>query len=393
MTVTQTESVEDVLARTWMVSSDSHVIEPPDLWQARVPAALRERAPRVVSEDAGDFWYVEGRRSLSFLGIQAGDRFVKKATELRTVAKVSDVRAAAFDPAAYLAENESDSIWGCVLYPSQGMIIFRTAGPDVMTASACAYNDWLSDFCSHDTNRLKGIAMVNVDDVDEGVAELTRARELGLAGAMITIAPPEERPSTKPVYDACWAAAQDLDMPISLHTATDRLDPAGRDTVRSHHVAQTALVNKDAQFRQALIDLIFTGVFERFPRLRVGSVEHELAWIPFFLGQADFTYRQRPSYGTAIAFGDAMLPSDFWRRNCFASFQEDAVGVRERGVIGVGTLMWGSDYPHTESTFPRSQQILSDVLAGVAPADAVRITSANAAELYGFEVPARTGGT
>src|SRR4051794_19777364 len=207
MTVTQTESVEDVLARTWVVSSDSHVIEPPDLWQARVPDGLRERAPRVVTEDAGDFWYVEGRRSLSFLGIQAGDRFVKKAGELRTVATFAEVRPAAYDPAAYLEENERDGIWGCVLYPSQGMIIFRTAAPDVMSASSRAYNDWLAEFCSHDTSRLKGVAMVNVDDPEEGAAELARVRAAGLAGAMVTIAPPQERPFTAPAYDRFWAAA------------------------------------------------------------------------------------------------------------------------------------------------------------------------------------------
>jgi predicted TIM-barrel fold metal-dependent hydrolase len=389
VTVTQAATVEDALATTWTVSSDSHVIEPPDLWQARVPEHLRDRSPRVVSEDAGDFWYVEGRRSLSFLGIQTGDRFVKRADQLRSVAKVADVRPAAFDPAAYLAENEADGIWACVLYPSLGLIIVRTGVPDLMSASCRAYNDWLADFCSHDRSRLKGVAMVNVDDPNEGAAELARSRELGLAGAMITLAPPEARPFTDPAYDRFWAAAQDLSMPISLHTATDRVDPAGRDSVATRHVAQQALVNKDAPVRQTLLDLIFSGVFERFPRLRVGSVEHELAWIPFFLAQADFTYRHRPSYAAPVVFSDDLAPSDFWRRNCFASFQEDAVGIRERDVIGVSTLMWGSDYPHTESTYPRSQQILSEILAGVSTEDVVRITSANAAALYGFDVPER----
>jgi predicted TIM-barrel fold metal-dependent hydrolase len=377
------------LASTWTVSSDSHVIEPPDLWQDRVPAALQERAPRVLSEEAGDFWYVEGHRTLSFLGIQVGDRFVKTASELRAVARLGEVRSAVFDPAAYLAENEADGIWGCVLYPSQGMIVYRTARPDVMTASCRAYNDWLAEFCGHDTDRLKGIAMVNVDDPAEGAGELERARGIGLAGAMISVAPPEALPYSDPAYDRFWAAAQDLDMPLSLHTATDRLDPDGRERVTRRHVTQTALVNKDLECRQVLLDLVFSGVFERFPRLRVGSVEHELAWIPQLLQQSDFTYLHRPSYGNPIRFADGMIPSDVWKRNCFASFQEDAVGVRERELIGVGTLLWGNDYPHTESTFPKSQEILGDILAGVDVADAARIVRDNTAALYGFEVPAR----
>lgn len=382
-------SVEGLLSSTWTISSDSHVIEPPDLWQERVPADLRERAPRVVSEEAGDFWYVEGHRTISFLGIQAGDRFVKRAEELRAAARLGEVRAAVFDPAAYLAENEQDGIWGCVMYPSQGMIVYRTARPDVFSASCRAYNDWLAEFCAHDTSRLKGVAMINLDDPAEGAAELERCRDMGLSGAMISVAPPEAVPYVDPVYDRFWAAAQSLEMPLSLHTATDRLDPEGRDRVVRRHVLQTALVNKDVECRQVLLDLIFSGVFERFPGLRVGSVEHELAWIPQLLQQSDFTYLHRPSYGNPIRFSDGMIPSDFWKRNCFASFQEDASGVRERSLIGVGTLLWGNDYPHTESTFPKSQQILAEILAGVSVEEATRIVRTNAADLYGFDVPAR----
>jgi Amidohydrolase len=382
-------SLEQLLSSTWTISSDSHVIEPPDLWQDRVPAGLRDRAPRVVSEPAGDFWYVEGERTLSFLGIQVGDRFVKRADELRAVARLGEVRASVFDPSAYLADNEQDGIWGCVMYPSQGMIVYRTARHDVFSASCRAYNDWLAEFCSYDVSRLKGVAMINLDDPAEGVAELERGRNLGLCAAMISVAPPEAVPYTDPMYDRFWASAVDLDMPIALHTATDRLDPAGRGALPRRHVAQTPLVNKDIECRQVFLDLIFTGVFERFPGLRVGSVEHELAWIPQLLQQADFTYLHRPSYGNPVHFRDGMIPSDFWTRNCFASFQEDAAGIRERELIGVGTLLWGNDYPHTESTFPRSQQVLGEILAGVPVDDAARIVQGNAADLYHFDLPSR----
>ena len=121
-------------------------------------------------------------------------------------------------------------------------------------------------------------------------------------------------------------------------------------------VPPSVFINKDYQVRQALADLILTGVFERFPRLRVGSVEHELAWIPFFLDQMDYTYTDRPRRGEWYRFAEAgVLPSDYWHRNCFASFQEDGNGVRMRDVIGVETLMWGSDYPHTGVDVPALQ--------------------------------------
>jgi predicted TIM-barrel fold metal-dependent hydrolase len=390
MTITApTGSVAEELATTWMISSDSHIIEPPDLWDGRVPE-LGDRAPHVVSEADGDWWYVDGKKTMSFIGIQTGDRFVKSADELRTSAFFGDVRPAAYDPVAYLAENETDGVWGSVIYPSQGLVLFSVPVTDVVTSTMRAYNDWIAEFCRGHQARLKGIAMVNVDDPNEAANELTRCRDLGLCGALITVAPPKWLPFSHPDYDHFWATASDLDMPLSMHTATDRGDPRVGDAAFAldvKHVPPSVFINKDYQVRQALGDLIFTGVFERYPGLRVGAVEHELGWIPYFLDQMDYTYTDRPPRGEWHRFPSGVLPSDYWRSNCFASFQEDAVGIRVRDVIGVETLMWGSDYPHTESTFPRSQEILCEILADVSPADARKIVSGNAANLYHFDPP------
>jgi predicted TIM-barrel fold metal-dependent hydrolase len=375
----------------WMISSDSHIVEPPDLWTARVPRALAERAPRVVSQDDGDWWYVDGRKTMSFVGIQAGARFAKDPDKLVTSARFEDVRAAAYDPQRYLAENEEDGVWGSVLYPSEGLVIFSVPNTEVVSASMCAYNDWIADFCAQDPSRLKGIAMVNVDEIDAAIAELERVRRAGLAGVLITVKPPAWAPFHSDVYEPFWAAAQDLGLPISLHVATDRGDPRGGDAAFQldvKRVPPSVFINKDHQVRQALADLILEGVFERFPRLRVGSVEHELGWIPFFLEQMDYTYTDRPARGNWYRFKErGVLPSEFWRRNCFASFQEDATGVRLRDLIGVDAITWGSDYPHTESTFPRSQQIAADFLADVPAEEARAIVAGNAARLYGFELP------
>lgn len=381
------------IAGTWIVSSDSHIIEPPDLWEARMPADLRDRGPRVVSDD-GDWWYVDGYKTMSFLGIQVGDRFEGDPSKLRTSGTFDDVPGAAYDPGAYVAENESDGIWGSVIYPSQGLVLYAVPTTDVIDAAMAAYNDWLADFCAHDPARLKGIGMINLDDPETAVAELQRIRRLGLSGAMVTVAPPMWMPFRSPDLDRFWAAAADLDVPISLHVGTDRADArvgAAAFRLNVQEVPPSAFVNKDYQVRQALGDLILAGVFERHPNLRVGTVEHELAWIPFFLEQMDYTYTDRPARGEWHRFtdGDA-LPSDFFRRQCFASFQEDAVGIRLRDSIGTEVLMFGSDYPHTESTYPRSRQILADCLAGVPTGELTAIISSNAASLYGFTVPTTT---
>jgi predicted TIM-barrel fold metal-dependent hydrolase len=395
MSTLEASPAAGVLRTHWMISSDSHVIEPPGLWQERTDTDLRDRAPRVVSEQDGDWWYVDGYKTMSFLGIQTGVRFDGTPEKLRTSATFEEVRPASQDPAAYLRENERDGIWASVLYPSQGLVIFGVPVHDVVSASMRAYNDWLAEFCSHDTGRLKGIAMVNVDDPDEGAAELVRCRALGLCGALVTVAPPVRMPFRSAAYERFWSTAEDLDVPLSLHVGTDRADPEiGREAFRLDvkNVPPSAFVNKDYQVRQAFADLILSGVFERHPRLRVGTVEHELAWIPFFLDQLDYAYTDRPARGPEWRrFDDSSaLPSDFFRRQAFASFQEDGVGLRVRDHIGVHTLMWGSDYPHTESTFPRSQEIVAEIFAGISADDLHRVVSANAAELYHFDVPARS---
>ncbi len=380
-------AVSQAASQTWLISSDSHIVEPPDLWASRTSD---ERLPHVVREADGDWWYIDGRKTMSFLGIQTGMRFEKDPTKLRTSATFEEVSPAAYDPAAYLAANEEDGVWGAVIYPSEGLVIFSVPNTEVVTASMAIYNDWIAEFCSHDTTRLKGIGMVNVDDVAEATAELRRCHSLGLAGALITVAPPVWLPYRSREFDEFWATAEELSMPLSLHVGTDRADSrAGEFVLNVKNVPPSIFVNKDYPIRRTLADFMFSGVFERHPGLRIGTVEHELGWIPFFLQQLDYTYTDKPIRGpewARLADPDA-LPSQFFRTNCFASFQEDSLGMRLRDMIGVETLMWGSDYPHTESTFPRSREVLAEVLDGVPDDEVARIVAGNAAELYSFKLP------
>ncbi|HEU5308702.1 MAG TPA: amidohydrolase family protein [Acidimicrobiia bacterium] len=283
-------------------------------------------------------------------------------------------------------------MWGSVIYPSQGLVLFSVPVTDVVTTAMAVYNDWLADFCSEDTGRLKGVAMLNLDDVQAAVRELERCRERGLCGALITVLPPSWQPFRSDVYEPLWAAAEDLEVPLSLHVATDRADPrvgAGAFRLDVKHVPPSMFVNSDFQVRQTLAELIFSGVFERHPRLRVGSVEHELGWIPFFLDRMDYVYTDRPRRGPEWKrFRDAdVLPSDFFRQHVFASFQEDPHGLRLLDVLGRDTPTWGSDYPHTESTFPRSREIVDSVVADLTDEDAWAVSAGTCAALYGFDVP------
>jgi predicted TIM-barrel fold metal-dependent hydrolase len=242
-----------------------------------------------------------------------------------------------------------------------------------------------AEFCRTDPARLKGIAMINLDDVEDGIRELERAARLGLSGAMITEYPAEDRRYDQPEYEPFWAAAAALDLPLSLHTATRRqgkIRGAGPGTLRD----ASSRATKAFYPALSMCDMIFSGVFEPHPRLRLAIVEFELSWAPDVLTSMDYTYRERHGGKALYRFKGGMLPSDFFHRNVVLSFQEDAIGIRLRDVIGVENMMWGSDYPHSESTFPRSRQILAEILEGVPDDEQAKIAGGNTTYVYNFDV-------
>jgi predicted TIM-barrel fold metal-dependent hydrolase len=367
-----------------IISSDSHVFEPADLWTTRIDRPFRERAPRVVSDGQYDQWLVEDGKKVGSIGLvsQAGVRF-ESPEKITFGGSYQQVRPGGWDPHAHVHDMEIDGVSAGVLYPSNGLFFFRIPDSALLSAIFRTYNDWLAEFCQAYPKQLKGIAMVNVDDPQQGVRELERTAKLGLVGAMIAVSPLPDRPYSRPDYEPFWAAAQDLQMPISLHTATQRPGP-GVPTLDNATQTATQRANIDHWVRTSVSDIIYAGVLERYPRLKVAAVEFELAWVPYFLRMLDYVYIERQQQAT-YRFKDQMLPSDFFHRQIAVSFQEDELGIQWRHLIGVDQLMWGSDYPHAESTWPQSQDILERILTGVPEGEKAQIAGANAARLYGFD--------
>ena len=363
-----------------IISSDSHVYEPPDLWTARMDSKFRDRAPHIVRTEDGDFWFCEGRRGQgTSQGTQGGMRF-DRSEDLTYNDRFENVRPGGYDPDEHVKDMDIDGVHAELIYPTVGLIFFAgVRDSDLLSAIFRTYNDWLAEFCSTYPQRLKGVAMVNVDDVQDGVGELERIRNMGLGAAMITVYPPEDMPYDRPEYEPLWAAAQDLDIPLSLHMVTGR---TGQQETRVDTMSAAYLINMDHWVRMSITHMIFSGVFERYPKLQVGAVEHELSWIPYYLSQSDYTYTQRPPGEGWHRFKGDMLPSDFFHQNVFVSFQEDSMGIRDRHVIGVDNLLWGSDYPHVESTFPRSREILAEILSDCTEEEKAKIVGGNAARIY-----------
>lgn len=368
-----------------VISSDSHVFEPPDLWTERIDARFKDRAPRMRRVGDVDHLIVEGDQMIAGIGLisNAGARFEAPET-ISAHGAFDDVHVGGYDPDQHIKDMKIDGVSGEVLYPSQGLFYYKIADSELMSAVFRAYNGWLAEFCQTNPDQLKGIAMINLDDVQDGVDELTRSAKLGLVGAMITEYPVEERRYDGPEYEPFWAAAQDLNMPISLHTATTREGRSRGVGATSVRVA-SGRANKVFYPATSMCDMIFSGVFERYPKLKLAIVEFELSWVPHLLTSMDYTYVERQEEASYRFKGDTR-PSDFFHSNVYISFQEDDIGIRLRDVIGVDALMWGSDYPHSESTFPRSREILDRILDGVSQEEKAKIVGINAAKLYDFDL-------
>ena len=383
------------MAKHKLISTDSHIIESPEFWTSRIEPKFQDRCPRLVPGTVGGMrWYADGLLLASVSGgAQAGVRF-ERPEQLQVEAYWEEVRPGAYEPEARLKDLDLDGVYGEIIHTTCGFHLFYLEDSELLSAIFRVYNDQVAEFTSGHRDRLKGIALVNVDDVEEGVQELQRVAKLGLAGALITLYPPEDRPFDSPIYDPFWAAAQDLGIPLGFHGGTKR-EPVHSDAKTPEAALDLALAHNpflgvsNAHWVQlTAARMIFGGVFERFPKLKVGIVEHEMGWAPYMLWRMDYNYTQRargPGY-REFKFKDGALPSDFFHSNMFISFQEDPIGIRLRDVLGVDNMCWGSDYPHQESTFPKTHEILDGIMTGVPEDERERMTSLNAAKLYGFDV-------
>ncbi len=199
---------------------------------------------------------------------------------------------------------------------------------------------------------------------------------------MLPVFPSAEMDYFDPRLEPMWAKAEELGLPLSLHVGTNRPGPneLGVDLRSITPATRTTL---DYWVRHSLTAIIFGGVFERHPGLKLLSVEHELGWVPHFLKQMDFTYDER-RYMSPIRFANDKKPSDVWRTNVYTTFMEDDIGIEMRDRVGADHMMWGSDYPHAESTWPKSRPILDAVLEGVPAPERRMMTHDTAAALFGF---------
>lgn len=365
-----------------IIDADAHMLEPPGLWTEGLSKRFRDRAPRIIKDPDGRkglFFTCEQLPPLRVSGaFAAGKTFDKKFLE----AGLDSAPAGGWNPAERLKDMELDGVEAAVLYTTMGFVLFWIEDAEFQEDCFRVYNDWLAEFCSYAPSRFAGLAMISLFDVDRARRELKRCAKMGLKGALIWAAPPEDRSYTHHTYDPFWAAAQELKMPLSLHTLTGRTKTAQQDESDIGELyARMVIRTQEAQ--HSICSMIFGGVFERFPELKIVSAENDIAWVPHLLERADKYYRRfKQGYGTLLS----LKPSEYFRRQVFATFIDDPLGLKIYSYLGADNFMWSTDYPHQAATWPHTMEVLARDFASLPEADRRKIVRENCARVYGFSL-------
>jgi predicted TIM-barrel fold metal-dependent hydrolase len=381
------------MAAKYVISADSHMMEPANLWVERLDAKYKDDAPRVVkSDNKGDFLFVApGIPSFPVAGGFAAGRSGQELKDFLSEAGQDKgyeaARPSGWDPAERLKDQDIDGVHAEVLYTTLGMPLFGLHDTDLQRACFKAYNDWVAEFASYDRKRLHPIGLISLEDIEEGAKELRRAAKIGLKGAMIWGSPPREKPYYLKDYDPFWAAAEELEMPLSLHVITGKRPPKSkeeREKIRSRNPDFTrGYMNLIHEVQRSLTDIIFGGVMMRFPKIRIVSAENDSGWIAHYMYRMDHAFDK---FSAMMSEPLEMKPSEYVRRNLWATFQDDPIGPMLFKFFGEDRFMWASDFPHTDSTWPHSLDVIKKDFAGVPENVTQKIICDNAAELYHIDL-------
>jgi predicted TIM-barrel fold metal-dependent hydrolase len=374
-----------------IIDADAHVYEPPDVWQTRVPQALRARAPRCMDTDDGQVWSFDdgARRRPIGLMAAAGTSYLGFRPSGLTY---ETIRRGHWDARARLADMDADGIHAALLYPSVCEEGARMFGDDRTLQLACvrAYNEWQLEFCAAGAGRLFGHAVMPATGVADAVAELEWALARGYRGVLISTFPTGRvEPSVDD--DPFWARAAEAVIPVALHIGSFHADgPVKVRRFEPDAVLPRAATSKSGANTVPLVArMIFSGLFERVPALQALLVEANIGWIPAMLEQSDDMFL-RYRWFTNTATKLPTMPSRAFHRHFWATFMVDTVGIELRHRLNVDHLMWSTDYPHTGTDWPNSRVTIERVFAGVPSDEVRRMLHTNCKRLYRLDdVPDR----
>jgi len=373
-----------------LISADNHVNEPRNLFIDRFPKHLRDKAPRVIEgKDGGEGWSIDGvsppKRTYGIEAMAGWDRKDYRISGLR----YDQLRPGHYDGAEHLKDMDIDGVYASVTYPAFTGNFYVHPDKEIALAGFQAYNDWiLEDFQSVDTKRLCGLAMAPTElGMEITVQEMERVAKKGARAMYIPGTPtvPYNHPTH---YEPLWAAASSNNITLCMHRnhggPSDRSD---WDFLDQDKVSIGGIVTRYFSCVRPFSYLIFTGIFDRYPNLRLVGAEIDCGWVPFWLQQLDHHWEIQSSWFPVKL---QHPPSDFAGKNIFTTNVDDYCGYQ---MIGTGLwpklaemTMFSSDYPHSATIWPDSRKVALKMIDGLKPEDARKALCGNAVRVFGFDV-------
>jgi len=388
-----------------LISADSHVNEPPEAW-ARVQKQYGERAPRVVKDPRGvpkgTWLLIDGLPPVGLshyskglvVGKNHGISEVEQEKHLETIRFNENFRyedyPGGWEPAARLRDQDIDGVAAEILFSSAVRQLYSVADEPFQRAIFRSYNAWLQEFCSHNPERLIGLAILSILDIEHAVADIGEYSKAGFRGVQI---PTRIKDSGyyEAKYEPIWAALEETGMIVNVHTS------ATQGVARKHYEGprdvdpkkqSLGLANKQAPAQQFLGNLILSGVFDRHPRLKVVCAEFDVGWVANLVQQVDYWFGRASTYDAEKNI-NKQPPSAYFKSNAFFTYQDDRAGVLTTPVFGADNFLWASDYPHGVTTWPNSQATVERNCAGIDPAVKRKLNRDNVAKLYGLIQPTK----
>ena len=362
-----------------IISADSHITEPANTYVDYIDPKWRDRAPRMERDDKmGDIFVIHGINRPVPMGLVAAAG--KPAEEIRLEGVLfEDMHRGGWDPEARMADQDRDGVAAEVIYPTVGMVLCNHKDFDYKRACFQAYNRWIAEYCSAHPDRLLGAGQTAMRSPEEGIEDLKEIKALGLRGVMLPGQPALEDYDS-PIYDKFWQAAIDLELPPSFHILTNR-----RDTAHTRGPLMNGFLAVIRGCQDIMGMLVLGGVFERNPTLRVVCVEADAGWVPHFMYRMDHAYKRHRNW---LPAGQELskLPSEYFAENIYTTFQDDWVAFKVANLMNWKRLMWANDFPHSDSTWPWSQDVLEEHTKHLSAEQKHAILCGNVADLYGIDV-------
>jgi predicted TIM-barrel fold metal-dependent hydrolase len=356
-----------------LISADSHINEPADLWVSRVPARYRDVVPRVERFDQGDAWVIDGMPGPMPIGLNA---CAGQDPRLRqNWVRFDEIRQGGWDPSVRVKEIDVAGVDAEVLYPTPrvAQTIYACTDPERHLVQVQAYNDWLHEYASYDLERFRALPILPNRGVDQALAEIERVGERPSTGGFLIGAFPGGTLQPRPEDDPVFAALDERDLTLNIHVALQNTMPAMLNTLA------LPAAGRFTGATSQLIDLIFSGVFDKFPSLRLVFAEVDCGWLPYFKEQLDDGFQRY-----RFRFDLRKLPSEYIEDHVYFTWVTDTYGIDNRDRIGVERMLWSSDYPHGNSNYPNAWSPTFAAMSGVPQHERDLMLVGNARRLYRF---------